>query len=385
MKISNIIKSALFFIFNLFIFPIVIFLNIVTLFKKIKFPVIIDTRIGHLALNTDIFLRQLKLKLKDTNIMYIYLASTNPANKQLMTIIERQIKVYKLPLLITRAISSPYSLLNKTGYVENLDYNVNEYLEMNVGENNFTFTEEEEKKGQDSLKEMGVNNWYICFHSRDDAYLGKDNIQQHNGYRNCSIINYVRAAEYITQKNGFAIRMGYKVLEKIKTNNPKIIDYASRYRTDFLDVYLPSHCKFFLSSSAGLLCISEIFNIPIAAANYVPMQTPFKEHDLFIPKKIFSKKFKRLLTFKEIFDFHYDTFFSTHQYIENGLTCIENSEEEILDLAIEMNERLDGIWKDTYEDELLQKKFKGLFKKSRSYNFPCRCGTMFLRKNRDLL
>ena len=34
--------------------------------------------------------------------------------------------------------------------------------------------------------------------------------------------------------------------EPLSKNAPKnIIDYASKWQSDFMDIYLPAHCKFF--------------------------------------------------------------------------------------------------------------------------------------------
>ena len=57
-----------------------------------------------------------------------------------------------------------------------------------------------------------------------------------------------------------------------------------------------------------------------------------------------------------------------------------------LDLAMEMNQRLDGKWVTTPQDEILQQKFKSLFHTDpHCYGFPSRIGAQFLRENKDLL
>ena len=70
----------------------------------------------------------------------------------------------------------------------------------------------------------------------------------------------------------------------------------------------------------------------------------------------------------------------------------ENSPEEIKDLVIEMDERLNKRWKDTKEDLLLQKRFwsicedrtKGLNLKELSHGkIETRFGAKFLRENQN--
>ena len=69
-----------------------------------------------------------------------------------------------------------------------------------------------------------------------------------------------------------------------------------------------------------------------------------------------------------------------------GLEVVENTGQEILDLAQEMNERLDGTFNCLEEDEELQKIFHSLIPP----NHPCygttvRIGAKFLRENKELL
>ena len=183
--------------------------------------------------------------------------------------------------------------------------------------------------------------------------------------------------------------MGSAVAEKLPDlNNSRIIDYASYYRTDFGDIYLSAKCKFFLGNGAGLLCVPYIFHVPVAMANNIPMNlspSP-RKGDLFIPKKIWSIKEKRFLTFREIVESGIGDYIYSEQYAKAGVKPVENTANEILDLAIEMNERLDGTFKTTEEDEELQKKFHSLFKlHHQCYGTPVRIGTKFLRENKELL
>jgi len=76
----------------------------------------------------------------------------------------------------------------------------------------------------------------------------------------------------------------------------------------------------------------------------------------------------------------------TKQYFKAGLVPIENSEQEILDLVKEMNERIDGKWKESKEDKLLQEKFKSLFSKDSScYGLTAKIGSKFLMENKEML
>ena len=129
-------------------------------------------------------------------------------------------------------------------------------------------------------------------------------------------------------------------------------------------------------------------------ANLIPL-TPVQEqhhfppgrNDLFIPKKIWSKKLNRFLTFTAIIDFERKKFnFESEDYDQEDLVPVENTSQEIIALAVEMHERLQGTWKETKEDRDLQEKFRSLFEFSDiQYKMPCRVGAAFLRENKFML
>jgi hypothetical protein len=79
-------------------------------------------------------------------------------------------------------------------------------------------------------------------------------------------------------------------------------------------------------------------------------------------------------------------YFHSEPYTQAGIKLIANTPEEILGLAREMNERLDGAFEYTEEDEELQNRYHSLFQPHhRCYGTPARIGTEFLRQNRELL
>lgn len=387
-------KTLFYIIENIILIPMALFWSIINLFFHIKFVRLVDTRVGHLAANTDLFLRRLKLDIiKDGKTKYIGIASNKPCNEQLLKMIRRVMTIIQIPKfmydnILFGTLSNSRSLLNKLGLYKDLILYSNEYYEFNNTEPSFHFTSSEEKKGKELLKKMKVKNWFVCFHARDSAYLPKIANKTPHYFRDCDINNYLEAAKYIASKGGYALRMGAIVEKKLgNLKNKRIIDYATFYRTDFGDIYLPAKCKFFLGSSAGITLIGSVFHVPCIISNQIPMvYPPFREGELYIPKKIWSIKKKRFLTFKEIMNSGIINYYDSDLYKKAGLKVVENTSEEILDLAKEMNERLDGTWITTKKDEELQRKFRVILDKNpRCHGFPSRIGMMFLRKNKELL
>ena len=92
------------------------------------------------------------------------------------------------------------------------------------------------------------------------------------------------------------------------------------------------------------------------------------------------------MKFKEIIESGAGYFYHSDDFLNHGIELIENSPEEISEVVIEMDKRLDGTWEDSDEDELMQKKFWDLFPiDNENKVFRCRIGRNYLRENANLI
>jgi len=236
---------------------------------------------------------------------------------------------------------------------------------------------------------------FICIYARDSAYLdtispGKP--RRDHDYRDSSVNNCVPAAEELVRRGYFVIRMGAVVNETLQAAHPMIIDYATKARTDFMDIFLCAGCRFFLGSTGGINAVPRIFRRPVAYVNFVPLGT---EHllscapsSLVAPKKLWLREEGRCMTFREIIESGADRFFATENYEHIGVDVIENTPDEITVLAVEMDERLKGTWQTTEEDKVLQQRFWSLLEidmREPNEEYRPRMGAEFLRHNRELL
>ena len=181
-----------------------------------------------------------------------------------------------------------------------------------------SFTADEISRGQFALQKLGIpaDTPYICFHARDSAYMattfatGK---ADESSYRNSNIQDYLPAIDALTNLGYYAVRMGAVVERPLETDNPRIIDYASIGRTEFLDIYLLAHCRFFLGGNAGIYGVAEWFRRPVIHANFVPIQLIFaaNPYDLTILKRLRLRSQNRYLTFHEILDLSFRYVYSS--------------------------------------------------------------------------
>lgn len=257
---------------------------------------------------------------------------------------------------------------------------------------NLGFSEKELRQGQEELLRLGVphNNPYICFHARDAAYLNTYQPQinwDYHSYRNADINNYIPAIEQLVNKGYYAIRMGRFVAKELKTAHPRIIDYAGKGGSDFLDVYLSAHCRFFLAGSDGLAEVPTAFRRPVVWIDFVPFSAVYlvTKGQLFIPKKLWSLREKRMLTFDEMLNMKVATYSRTEDFQKAGIEIINNTPEEIMDVAMEMEERIDGVWIETEENKELQQRFQRIVAGREGRKFLGVIGAKFLRQHKELL
>jgi putative glycosyltransferase (TIGR04372 family) len=342
-------------------------------------------RIGHLAMNTELFLRRQSRGMVEGELFRItdHFSGEKVANEQLYKLIKRRAVVHEVTF-------QEYQSLVAQGNTDcgMLYSGSNEFWEFNNIEPQLSFTDEELAEGQQLLNTMGINkNPYVCIHDRSSHYLESkfpgNNFTYHN-YRDCSINNYLKAADWLTTKGVYVVRMGEVVSTPLKTNNPMIIDYATQHRSDFGDTFLPATCDFFLGNTAGLFLVSTIMARPVAGANFVPFDhTPLLKEDVFIHKNL-SLPFNLI---NEIgFEMMENNMVTLAEMLQkNNLSIEENSAEQILDLTIEMFERLTNTFTPNFNSEHLKNKLRSYWKTTaRSYGYVCNISSKFVDEKQNL-
>ena len=342
-------------------------------------------RIGHLVINTELFLRRQSRGMVEGELFRItdHFSGEKLANEQLYKMIRRRAVVHEVTL-------QEYQALVSQGNTDcgMLFSGSNEFWEFNNIEPQLSFTEAELEKGQHLLNKMGINKSpYVCMHDRTSHYLEskfpENNFTYHN-YRDCNIHNYLKAADWLTAKGVYVIRMGEVVSAPLRTENPMIIDYATKYRTDFGDAFLPGTCDFFLSSTAGLFMVATIMSRPVAAANLVPFDfAPLSKDDVFIHKNL-------SIPFSIIHEIGLEMMENNMSQLEetlqkNNLLIEENTPEQILDLAIEMYERLTNTFVPNFSSEQLKNKLRSYWKpKALSYGHVSNICSKFVDEKKHL-
>ena len=264
-----------------------------------------------------------------------------------------------------------------------------------------------EKIGAQSLRKMSVRKEYVLFFARDAVYYQQtwndiidDPLRIMDKYRNSDIASMKKTADYLSEKEISAVRIGTTPLPHQDMGS--IIDYAGEFHTDAMDFYLAKHCKFYVGDHSGAMFFTVYWDRPMVMVNlsvitgFYDGTFPFDHRrDLGIYHKFYSKRKKRLLNLSELLviedcsheiPIYSGTVNVMMKYYEHELVPIANTEDEILAVTQEMEERLQGDMEYTEEDEHLQMRYRAIlspYLEARPDTFFCdvRIGRDFLRQN----
>ena len=236
---------------------------------------------------------------------------------------------------------------------------------------------------------------YLLFHCRDSIYkrkTAKNNNDYHN-YRNESLANYENGLSNFINKDLNLVRFG-SLAEK-KCNNKNIFDYTfSKNRNQNNDLLLMKNCEIYVGTGSGPDVLAINFQKPIVFVNWVhPLNLfTFKEDVVVIFKKIFDKKNKKFISYKNLLDSNFKLkdeklpvglFVTSEQYKKCDLEVIENTPEEIYHAVNEMFNFRKGKFS---FDVDLQNKFKIPYTEKTKNNFAHNfyISEHFIKTNQDL-
>lgn len=135
--------------------------------------------------------------------------------------------------------------------------------------------------------------------------------------------------------------------------------------------------------------MAMVMRKPSVCTNFIPVGyahtwNATRHADLFIPKRLWKTLEQRFLSLRETVEIGAASFLFANQFRDAGLGIAENSADEILEVVEEMDQRLEGRWITTEEDEYLQRRFWSILK-GESFCWTSRIGSGFLRRHPEYL
>ena len=258
------------------------------------------------------------------------------------------------------------------------------------------FTNEEKRQGIQLQKKLlsDAAKPFVCIALPEKSYyLGKYSAKQlsENDQDIFSCMptwdSYFDCVNSLTDAGLAVIRMGQSVDDLIDPNSCKIVDYASTSRSEFGDVWLLGNCKFVIAAATGILWPASTFNRPaVKTDSYDLLNTSFGENDLTIPQLAWSRSEKNFKLFSWLIK-QGQGWAQKRSLIEGDVEVVKNTVEEINEVVLEMNQRIDGTWIETDEDVELQSRFKKLRENEPKWQVQegVRIGANFLRRYQHLL
>lgn len=380
----------------LFLYPLFLAMNI-------RFVPVNSSHIGHLASELECYIKEGFLGLRPPYRSIVLISRKKVANPHLLSYWKKYVCVIDNSVL--------FSLLWGSLRRKNLiSYNVGKYFSdwkyfygtservcyAEIQKQYYgnppilSLTDFDRKRGWEELRKIGIpeNAWFACVHCRESGY-GDERSRDAVALRDVNVGNYFLAIQEIVDRGGWIIRVGdptMKPIPKIKN----VIDYAHLdMKSDWMDVFLCASCKFFLGSNSGLASLATVFGVPSVVPNIAgPFSgvLPYGPQDIGIPKLFWSLEEKRYLSFKEILSSPIGNFSWDYLFASYNIQAVENSPEDIREVAIEMLDRLEGKLQYSQDDECIQAQFKSLMNPTHfSYGAISRVGKSFLKKYEYLL
>jgi putative glycosyltransferase (TIGR04372 family) len=381
------------------VIPILLLLRALRPFVLVRFGQLNSISMGMFAQATELYLCEREAGLQPKRTFDIFHCSIGVSNQQLKKMWGRTLHIPRSGELLAHANDL---MPGGTPYKVRLPNDEDRHGVIPGSSVHLFFTAEEERWGEAGLRDLGLPEGapFVCIYARDTGYKGRDTGHKWSslynqdeglhGYRNSSIDNLVPAAEELVRRGYFIIRMGAVVNEGLATANPMIIDYATRARSDFMDIFLCARCRFFLGDTGGLNTVPRIFRRPVVTNNFIVLSPgqmlPVYPYGLIIPKKLWLREKRQYMTFREFIPTMRADIPMIAHLDHIGVDVIENTPEEIYAVAVEMEERLKGTWQTTEQDEELQQRVWSLLEiREPNEELRPRIGAEFLRLNQELL
>ena len=338
----------------------IIFPLLFRILQTSKFRIVLihnSDRFGHLAKNTHLFFIKKKLGTLD-NFNYLLISpsikSKKIANVSLLNMfISHSKQVKNVRFICSNFLHNLFSLYfqdksNNSELLFDISMTSTE-SEFSFGMKTIDFSDIEKKYGENALKEMSIppNKKIVTVFARDPSYLKSKNPKtdwSYHSYRDADIETYVDSIKYLISMDYVVIRVGSEYSKKLNFKDENYFEYSlSAFKSDFMDLYLIYKSTFVLGNSSGALDLANVFNIPWAAVNYAPfMVGPLGKEDIFIQKTIINSD-GTIIPFKDIIN---DKRYYLHNGVklrdDFGLSYVDNSPGDILDITIEMHNILNG-------------------------------------------
>lgn len=306
---------------------------------KLKFAFVYSSRLGHLC-------RALDIISKNKKIYFIINHQKKIANNYLLNNLKKKDNVFHLS-----GTEKLISLLNRYRITKNLVINFHNtesyFHKFLITSPSVIFSKRDELYFYNLRKKKNLIGNFVNFHNRDSMYLEKININDNNyhGFRDFEFKDYSKAIDYLLKKHP-VIRTGSNHKKFLKKDK-NFYDFTNKNYNEKELVCFYKYSKYNVMSFDGVTVLASLFRKKQLYVNLVPFNLDIISNlnpgSIFIPKKIFSKKLNRCLTFSEMDNLGLNVHTAKEIFKENDFKMLNNSPTEILDAVKEMEKIYDQV------------------------------------------
>lgn len=196
--------------------------------------------------------------------------------------------------------------------------------------------------GDEALRILGVppEAPVITLHVRGPGY--NSSIAETMSLRDAQIETYRRAVEYLAGTGAYVIRLGDQTMTRMGPAD-RFIDYPfTKAKSDWMDIYLASRCRFHIGTSSGMSFVPLLFGRPVLFTNWITLaHMVCSPNVVTLPKRLIGPD-------GEIVPMH--EYCGRHGHILvrydamlHGLAFQDNTPEEILDAVQLMDSHIDPV------------------------------------------
>jgi putative glycosyltransferase (TIGR04372 family) len=337
--LNRLVKASLFG----FSFFVLLVLKLVQPIVRFQLCVVGFHRYGHLALEPEIFLAEQEI-MKATNASHgrvISIWSLGPVAKQSNRFLAKKWKDELLVLpswfvgslhrvgLVFPFLQLKEPKLSITGSLNGLDKT----------DSHVSLSAKEMEEGRKRLIEIGISpdEPYVCLIVRDGGHYKSKGEIESAGYEllNFDINDFAGVAEVLIESGFQVIRMGSGSERPFASKPDGVVDYAlSKYRSEFLDVYLAATCEFAVSTQTGPDSVCMLFRRPVLYLDVTRYCQFFFGSKLATWSPVRLKKNGRILNLSEVVNAEIAWFKDPNLFSKNGISQQKSSSNELKELVL---------------------------------------------------
>ena len=318
-NLINVLKS-------IYIFPIILVLLFINLFKPIKICKIQTNRIGNSIIQ--FFCAKYLSNSIKTRYLFV-LDEENSSNNIWNSIIKKELS------LMPKVFNDVYKYVRYFRFIHFLSQKLNyEEIDQNYVLSSDLLGEEENKQCKNKLKGLGwqESDKIICLNVRDDKYLSEqfpDTDWSYHSYRDSDISSYTDAIQWLLDNSYYVVRTGNQAKKLTGIQNSKFYDCTfSSDKDELLDLWLFLNCFATITVSSGPDVLAAFTGKQMLVINYLPFtRSMWFANASLAPKKLRNSIDKNYLKLSEYLEADLTV---TSEYKNNNIEIIDLNSNEIL-------------------------------------------------------